>query len=152
MERIRLALAQTHWHGERSKMIDVYSSLVADAAQAGAQLICLPEFTLSPYFPGTRDPVGFDWAEPLVGGASGEVFGALANEHDITIVASIFERDESGGYWDTAMIHDTQGRLAHFTRAGNSLTPAKAASLPSLTPPRSAGPSVRRSVGPVTMS
>jgi N-carbamoylputrescine amidase len=116
MDAIRIALAQTHWPGSRAKAADAYSTLIADAARAGAQLVCLPEFTLSPYFPGSRDKAGFGWAEPLRGGPSDEVFSALAGEHGVTIVASIFECDEADVYWDTATVHDPDGRLVHFTR------------------------------------
>jgi N-carbamoylputrescine amidase len=116
MKPTRLALAQTYWPGNREQAIDVYSLLVADAARAGVQLISLPEFTLSPYFAGTRDKAGFAWAENLLGGPSDEVFSALAAQFGVMIVASIFEQDDTGLYWDTATVHDTTGRLAHFTR------------------------------------
>lgn len=116
MRDIHVALAQGHWTGDQATTQALYRELVAEAAATGASLICLPEFSILPYFPGLRDPAGFRWAEPLRGGASDGFFGGLAAEHGVTIVGSLFEKDAAGDYWDTATIHDASGRLRHFTR------------------------------------
>ena len=116
MKDIHIALAQGHWTGERESTMALYRELVAEAAATGADLICLPEFTLLPYFPGTRDEAGFRWAEDLPGGPSERFFGQLAREHQVRIIGSLFERDAQGKYWDTATLHDTSGQLRHFTR------------------------------------
>lgn len=115
MQTLRVALIQTHWHGERDAMMRTYSQLVAQAAQKGAQIVCLPELTISPYFPGTRDKEGFKWAEPLHGGPSDMFFGALARDNGVTIIGSIFEKADDG-WWDTATIHNPAGQLIHHTR------------------------------------
>lgn len=116
MNDIHIALAQGHWTGEQATTKALYRGLVAEAAATGAHLICLPEFTLLPYFPGLRDSAGFRWAEPLPGGASDIFFGELAREHQVSIVGSLFERDADGRYWDTATVHKPDGKLAYFTR------------------------------------
>ena len=79
-------------------------------------MICLPEFSILPYFPGRRDPAGFAWAEPLRGGASERFFGELARTFGVAIIGSLFERGEGGDHWDTATIHDPGGQLRHHTR------------------------------------
>lgn len=116
MRDIHIALAQGHWTGEQESTKALYRELVAEAADTGADLICLPEFTILPYFPGLRDPAGFAWAEPLRGGPSDQFFAELARAHGVTIIGSLFERDQDGNYWDTATIHDAVGQLRHFTR------------------------------------
>ena len=116
MKDLHIALAQGHWTGEQETTKALYHDLVAEAAQAGASLICLPEFSILPYFSGVRDPAGYAWAEPLQGGASDQFFGELARAHRVRIFGSLFERDSAGSYWDTATIHDTEGRLQYFTR------------------------------------
>lgn len=116
MKDIHIALAQGHWTGEQESTIALYRGLVAEAAETGARLICLPEFTILPYFPGVRDRTGFRWAEPLQGGVSEKFFGQLAREHGVTILGSLFERDDNGRFWDTATVHKPDGKLAHFTR------------------------------------
>ena len=116
MRDIHIALAQGHWTGDQESTKALYRGLVTEAAATGAGLICLPEFSILPYFPGVRDPAGFAWAEPLHGGASDQFFAELARWHGVTIIGSLFERDEYDRYWDTATIHDAAGQLRHFTR------------------------------------
>jgi N-carbamoylputrescine amidase len=113
---MRVALIQLSWAGQRSSMRDAYRPLVAEAAQRGAQVICLPEFSLSPYFAGRRDPSGFDWAEPLRGGESDRFFSGLAQEYGVALIASLFERDTDDRCYDTATVHGPDGNLIGFTR------------------------------------
>src|SRR5437762_386837 len=40
---------------------------VHEAARQGAEMVCLPELFLSPYFCNTHDPKLFDLAEPIPG-------------------------------------------------------------------------------------
>ena len=116
MKDIHIALAQGHWCGGQAATQALYRELVAEAAGTGAELICLPEFSILPYFPGRRDAAGFRWAEPLQGGASDRFFAELARTHQAVIVGSLFERDAAGRHWDTATVHGTDGRLRHYTR------------------------------------
>ncbi len=116
MKDIHIALVQGHWTGEQETTRALYRDLVAEAAETGADLICLPEFSILPYFPGLRDGGGFRWAEPLEGGASEQFFGELARERGVTVIGSLFERDEAGRFWDTATVHKSDGKLAHYTR------------------------------------
>ncbi len=116
MKDLHIALAQGHWTGEQASTMSLYRDLVAEAAATGALLICLPEFSLLPYFPGRRDPAGFAWAEPLRGGVTDQFFSELSREQAVSLIGSLFEIDADGNYWDTATIHDAQGQLCHFTR------------------------------------
>lgn len=116
MERVHLALCQGHWTGSQETTKNLYRVLVARAVTDGAALVCLPEFSILPYFAGKRDKSGFDWAEPLQGGPSEQFFSELAGTYQITLVGSLFEHDQQGNYWDTATIHTPDGRLSHYTR------------------------------------
>lgn len=115
MQATTLSLLQLAWTGSRESMMNQYRDLIPQAVAQGASLIGLPEFSLTPYFPGTTDPSGFDWAEPLHGGPSDLFFGEMAKKHQVTIVASLFETDSNLTY-DTATFHDSQGKLTAFTR------------------------------------
>ena len=116
MKDMHIALAQGRWMGDQDSTKALYAGLVAEAAGTGASLICLPEFSILPYFPGRRDRAGFAWAEPLPGGPSERFFSQLARRHRVHLIGSLFERDADGGYWDTATLHDANGKLRHFTR------------------------------------
>jgi len=116
MEKTRLALLQVAWTGDAASMMAQYRNLGAQARQQGAQLVLLPEFSLLPYFPATRDPQGFQYAEPLRGGLSETFFSALARENGFSVIGSLYERAEDGTHYDTATLHDAEGRFVGFTR------------------------------------
>jgi N-carbamoylputrescine amidase len=116
MQRIRIALIQTHWPGDRQAMMDTYRELVRQATASGAELVCLQEFTISPYFASSLDPAGFQWAEPLSGGPSDRFFRELAVEHGVMLAGSLFERTPDGDYYDTATLHSPEGELIGCTR------------------------------------
>ena len=63
------------------------------AAGHGAQLVCLQELTLSPYFAVSDRGPGPEWAqpEPLEGGPTLELATTLAVEHEVFVHASLFE-------------------------------------------------------------
>ena len=113
---IRIALLQLAWSGDRASMQTQYRTLIDEAVKRKASLICLPEFSLLPYFPGTRDKRGFDWAEPVPGGPSERFFSDLAREYGVTIVGSLYEIAADGGLYDTATVHTRTGELIGITR------------------------------------
>ncbi|MEM7030724.1 MAG: nitrilase-related carbon-nitrogen hydrolase [Chloroflexota bacterium] len=116
MKPIRVAVIQTHWPGDRTDLMDAYRRLISNAAKHGANVVCLQEFSLSPYFASTLDQSGYDWAEPLHGGPSDQFFAQQALANQIYLIGSLFEKDEQDQYWDTATIHDPSGILIGHTR------------------------------------
>ena len=116
MQPLRVALAQTHWPGSREAILPVYRELASEAAGRGAGLLCLQEFTLSPYFASVIDQANYAWAEPLTGGESDRFFGELARTNGLFVVGSIFEKADDGRYWDTAVLYNPAGRQIGHTR------------------------------------
>ena len=84
---------------------------VAEAAQAGAQLVLLQELHNGAYFCQHQDVREFDLAESIPG-PSTERLGALAKRHGIVLVASLFERRGAGLYHNTAVVLERDGSLA----------------------------------------
>ena len=58
------------------------------AAKQGAQIVCLQELFLSPYFPQTEDAKLFKLAEPVPGPTT-EQLGQLAATEKIVIIAVV---------------------------------------------------------------
>lgn len=116
MRDTHLAVVQHRWTGQRDSTKASVRDLVAQAASAGAELVLLPEFSISPYFPGKRDPSGFEWAESLTDGESVKFFNALAAEFNILLIGSLFEKAAGGEYYDTATLHSPQGTIIGITR------------------------------------
>jgi N-carbamoylputrescine amidase len=88
---------------------------IAEAAGRGAQVICLPELFLGPYFCQVEDTGQFDRAEPIPGPAT-EVLGSLAARLGVVIIAPIFEKRARGVYHNSAVVLDETGRLVGHYR------------------------------------
>jgi N-carbamoylputrescine amidase len=84
---------------------------VRDAAAQGARLVLLQELHQSSYFCKVEDPDLFDLAEPIPGPGT-EWLGRLAAELSVVIVGSLFERRAAGIYHNTAVVLESDGRLA----------------------------------------
>ncbi len=113
---MKIALIQLAYSGSMDSMKDQYRSLIAEASQRGAELVCLPEFSLIPYFPGARQPDGFNFAESIPGGESERFFSQMAKTHKVKIVGSLYEEAQDGNLFDTATVHDETGALVGVTR------------------------------------
>ena len=85
-------------------------SLIGQAAQRGAQIVCLQELFRSQYFCQKQDATIFDLAEPIPG-PSTEALAAVARQHQVVIVGSLFERRDAGIYHNTAVVLDADGSL-----------------------------------------
>jgi N-carbamoylputrescine amidase len=83
---------------------------IREAAGQGAQIICLQELFRSQYFCREEDARLFDLAEPIPG-PSTEALSCLAQELNVVIVGSLFERRAAGVYHNTAVILDADGEL-----------------------------------------
>jgi N-carbamoylputrescine amidase len=88
---------------------------VAEAAAAGAQLVCLPELFRSLYFAQREDAALFDLAEP-VPGPSTEALGQAARQAGVVVIAPVFERRAAGLYHNSAAVIDADGRLLGLYR------------------------------------
>lgn len=116
MQPTRIALVQLAWPGSRSPMLETYDRLIREAAERGAALVCLPEFSIAPYFPGTTETQGFNWAEPLQGGISDAFFREMAKRNHVALIGSLFEKTDDGTLYDTAVLYSPDGEQAGYTR------------------------------------
>lgn len=81
---------------------------IRDAAAKGAQIICTQELFTSLYFCDVEDYENFKLAEPIPGPTT-ERLGKLANELNVVIVASLFEKRAQGIYHNTTAVLDADG-------------------------------------------
>jgi N-carbamoylputrescine amidase len=113
--RFRVGLVQMSMSGEPGENVEKATARVAEAARAGAEVVCLPELYRSPYFCQKEDAAFFDLAEP-VPGPSTEALGRAAKKAGVAVVAPIFERRASGLYHNSAAVIDADGRVAGLYR------------------------------------
>ena len=95
--------------------LDKAAKRVAEAAQKGAQVVCLPELFRSQYFCREEDARLFDLAETIPG-PSTERLSQVAREHNVVIIASLFEKRAQGLYHNTAAMIDADGSLLGLYR------------------------------------
>jgi N-carbamoylputrescine amidase len=88
---------------------------VEQAAQKGAQIICLPELFRSRYFCQREDVALFDLAEPVPGPTT-EAIGVVAKKNHVAVVGPVFERAAAGLYFNSAVVMDSDGRQVGFYR------------------------------------
>jgi N-carbamoylputrescine amidase len=91
------------------------SARVAEAARQGADIVCLQELFLTPYFCQREDPACFDLAEPVPGPTT-EALARVARRHKVVIVAPVFERRAAGVYHNSAAVIDADGSVAGVYR------------------------------------
>lgn len=116
----RIAAVQHRWHPDPAEHEEALAAGIRRAAQAGAQLVCLQELTLSRYFavdpagprPGVVEP------EELPGGPTFAFAARLAGETGAHVHASLYERADGadGLGFNTAIVVSPAGELVARTR------------------------------------
>src|SRR6187402_3494893 len=109
--RTNVALVQMSCTADKSQNVSKALSRIADAAAAGANIVCLQELFHGLYPCQTEEHVRFDEAEPIPGPIT-KVLSAAAAEHGVAIVGSLFERRAPGVYHNTAVVFDANGQTA----------------------------------------
>jgi N-carbamoylputrescine amidase len=105
------ALVQHRHHGSIEANLAHIAAEVHAAAARGARLVVLQELHNGPYFCQSEATDCFDLAEPIPG-PSCDALGQLAQAAGVVLVGSLFERRAAGLYHNTAVVFDTDGRLA----------------------------------------
>ena len=106
-----VALIQERNHGGAEDNLAVIETRVAEAAKRGAKLVLLQELHNGPYFCQHEDVAEFDLAETLPG-PSTQRLAALAKQHRVVLVSSLFEKRATGLYHNTAVVFDADGSTA----------------------------------------
>ncbi len=88
---------------------------IRNAADRGAQIICTQELFLTQYFCQSERAEIFDLAEAIPG-PTVEALQNVAQEKQVVIVASLFERRMAGLYHNTAAIIDAGGEFLGMYR------------------------------------
>ena len=109
--KLTVGLVQHACSEDRRANLDKTIAGVREAAKRGARLVLLQELHTGVYFCQAEETRRFDQAESIPGPTSDEL-AALAKELGVVIVASLFERRAAGLYHNTAVVLDSDGRLA----------------------------------------
>lgn len=120
----RVGVVQTSWHADPGEHAEVLGHGIRLAARAGAELVCLQELTLSPYFAisptGPESSSGTVAPEPLPGGPTYAFAAGQAEVNGVVVHASLYEAsrpdDGPGLGFNTAIAVSPAGELLARTR------------------------------------
>ncbi|MEO8030187.1 MAG: carbon-nitrogen hydrolase [Gemmatimonadota bacterium] len=82
---------------------------IRQAASRGANIICLPELFLGPYFCQVEDHRFFKLAEAIPGPTTARL-SPIARELGVVLIASLFEKRAEGLYHNTTAVIDSDGQ------------------------------------------
>jgi N-carbamoylputrescine amidase len=111
----RIGLVQMSCSADADANLGKAVAKVAEAARAGAEVVCLPELFRSQYFCQKEDAATFDLAE-TVPGPSTEALGKAAAAAGVAVIAPLFERRAAGIYHNSAAIIDADGKIVGLYR------------------------------------
>ena len=115
---------------DREKNLAVIEGAVADAADAGAHLVLLPELAATPYFCGEQPGAYRDWAEPVPGPQTDRI-AALAADLGVAVILPLFERDTAAHtFHNSAVVLDGGRVVPAVDRAGAAHAVARKLHLP----------------------
>lgn len=106
--KVTLALVQMRCSADPKENLDKALQKISEAAERGAQIVCLQELFTSQYFCQIEDHKYFQLAEEIPGPSTNKLC-ALAREKAVVIVASLFEKRSAGLYHNTAAVIDADG-------------------------------------------
>jgi N-carbamoylputrescine amidase len=115
---LRIGAVQTSWHPDASEHRAALAAGIRLAAENGACVICLQELTLSPYFathPDRRKEAAA-FAESIPDGPTTTFARQMARETGAAIHASLYERNDGGLGYNTAICIARDGTLLARTR------------------------------------
>src|SRR5437762_3273670 len=81
---------------------------IEEAADKGAQIVCLPELFISPYFcQRPDDKSAFDFTEQVPTGPTSQALAKAAKGNHVLLVGgSIFEKTDDGMFYNTSVLFD----------------------------------------------
>jgi predicted amidohydrolase len=107
---LKAAIIQMACSASKGENVAKAEERIAEAAEAGAELVCLQELFVSLYFPAEIDERHFDLAETIPGPTTDRL-SALARERGVALLAPLFERTVEGIFFNTCAVIDRQGEL-----------------------------------------
>ena len=93
----------------KQAMIDKHVSLIARAADQGAQVLCLQELFYGPYFCAEQNTKWYELSEPIPAGPTMQRMQDLARRHAMVLIIPLYEEDMPGVYYNSAAVIDADG-------------------------------------------
>ena len=109
-QTVTIGLIQTSVSENVAENMTKTAEKIEQAAQKGAQIICLQELYRTRYFPQQEKQDAARLAESIPG-ESTRLFSGLAKKHKVVIIAPLFEKAADGKFYNSAAVIDADGEL-----------------------------------------
>jgi N-carbamoylputrescine amidase len=108
-KKVKVGIVQVSCFKEKEKNLTKSVEKIREAASHGARIICLQELFMSLYFCDVEEYDNFNFAESVPGPTT-ESLQKLAEELNVVIIASLFEKRANGIYHNTTAVIDAGGK------------------------------------------
>jgi N-carbamoylputrescine amidase len=111
VRKVRGALLQASWTGDKESMIQKHEQYAHQAKEQGAQFMLFQELFYGPYFCQVQDAKYYSYTERIPDGPTTKRMQSLARELGMVLVVPMYEEDSqtSGIYYNTAAVIDADG-------------------------------------------
>lgn len=126
MKNLKIATAQfENKSGDKNYNLSVIEKLSEEAAQAGADVINFHECSITGYTfaRNLSKEQMLDLAEYIPDGPSIKTLLSIAQKHEITILAGLFEKDETGNIYKAHVCVDQSGLIAKHRKLHPFINP-----------------------------
>jgi len=106
---VRCSLIQATNVSPAKAMVDKHLDYIRQAAEAGAQIVCLQEIFNGPYFCAEQETRWYDVAEAVPDGPIIRLMQDEARRRRIVLIVPIYEREQEGIYYNTAAVIGNDG-------------------------------------------
>ena len=111
---IQMSLPKTEREGTIAEimqaMLDKHIPYIEEAGRRGVQILCLQEIFNTPYFCPGQSPAWYASAQPIPNTTT-ELMQSLAKKYSMVIIVPIYEREQSGVLYNTAVVIDADGSI-----------------------------------------
>ena len=107
---VRCSLIQATNVSPAKAMVDKHLAYIGQAADSGAQIVCLQEIFNGPYFCAEQETRWYDVAEAVPDGPIVRLMQDEARRRNIALIVPVYEREQEGIYYNTAAVIGNDGR------------------------------------------
>jgi len=107
---VRCSLIQSTNFSPAKAMVDKHLAYIGQAADSGAQIVCLQEIFNGPYFCAEQETRWYDVAEAVPDGPIVRLMQDEARRRNIALIVPVYEREQEVIYYNTAAVIGNDGR------------------------------------------
>ncbi|MCA9816594.1 MAG: nitrilase-related carbon-nitrogen hydrolase [Cyanobacteriota/Melainabacteria group bacterium] len=94
----------------KQSMLDKHLEYTEKAAKEGVKILCYQEIFNGPYFCAEQETCWYESAEEIPDGPTVKLLQDVAKKHAMVLVVPIYEKEQTGIYYNSAAVIDADGK------------------------------------------